>query len=319
MLPKTTRNSIDTILISIFNSLPERLMRRVLWLLHNNPQLGDKWGYSIRQFHYYEPLPKFSEITKEKILERRSSECINWNLDTQLDLIKKLSDYSVEIHRIDNRHDAESGFNFFNATYPELDAAVYYTLLRELKPSKVIEIGSGYSTQIATKAISKNCQEGKEGKIISVEPYPRQMLTEGTLDVELVTQRVETIDLNFFEQLSAGDILFIDSTHTVKFDSDVCREILEILPTIPSGVWIHIHDIFFPYDYPPKWLIEERRAWSEQYMLEAFLAYNHQFEVTLANHWLSVDYPQEVAKIWSGVLEWTDKYHHCGGFWMRKK
>ena len=319
MLPKTISSSIDTILITIFNKLPERLMHRVLWLLHNNPQLGDKWGYSIRQFHYYEPLPKFSEITEEKILERRSSESINWNLDAQLDLIKKLSNYGVEIHRIDNRKDTESGFNFFNDTYPELDAAVYYSLLRKLKPSKIIEVGSGYSTQIATKAIAKNQQEGKAGKIISIEPYPRPMLTDGTLDVELVIKRVETIDLKFFEQLSAGDILFIDSTHTVKFGSDVCREILEIIPKISSGVWIHIHDIFFPYDYPPQWLIKERRAWSEQYMLEAFLVYNYQFEVMLANHLLSVDYPKEIAQIWPGVLNWTNRNHQCGGFWMRKK
>ncbi|MEW6491544.1 MAG: class I SAM-dependent methyltransferase [Cyanobacteriota bacterium] len=229
--------------------------------------------------------------------------------------IKKLKQYSPEIKAIRDNQE----FDFFNDFYLELDAAIYYAILREIKPQRIIEIGCGYSTQIASLALARNQQEGHEVKIICIEPYPQSQLTEAKLDIQLIQEQVENIDLQIFEQLSAGDILFIDSTHTVKFGSDVCREILEILPVISSGVWIHFHDIFFPYDYPPQWLIEERRAWSEQYMLEAFLAYNPHFEVVLANHWLSVDYSQEVAEIWPGVLDWKDIYHHCGSLWLRKK
>jgi hypothetical protein len=181
-----------------------------------------------------------------------------------------------------------------------------------------MEIGCGYSTQIAGKALTMNCQEGKNGKMICIEPYPQPMLTKANLDIELITEKVENINLGFFEQLNTNDILFIDSTHTVKFGSDVCKEILSILPIIPRGVWIHFHDIFFPYDYPPKWLIEERRAWNEQYMLESFLAYNQSFEVVLANNWLSVDYPHEMAKIWLEVSKWENSYHRCGSFWIKK-
>ncbi len=319
MLPKTVSNFIDELLLATFNKVPIRLMKRVLWFLHSNPSLGDNWGYYIRQFHYYEPLPDFSAITQEQTLKRRDSASVNWNLESQIDLVKRLSAYSPEIQKIAEGQSESLKFNFFNEFYFELDAAVYYALLREVKPSKVIEIGSGYSTQIAAVAIAMNQQEGKAGKIICIEPYPAPRLTEANLEVELIPKRVETIDLSLFKDLSAGDILFIDSTHTVKFGSDVCLEILEILPAIPSGVWIHFHDIFFPYDYPPKWLIEERRAWNEQYMLEAFLAYNYSFEVVLANHWLAVDYPQEVAKIWPGVLNWKDSHHRCGSLWLRKK
>lgn len=319
MLPKTFSCVIDRFFLTIFNQVPIRLMKRVLWLLHCNPSLGDRWGYTIRQFHYYEPLPDFKAITHEEARKRRSSTVINWNIETQLELVKRLSVYSTEIKQIANSQYSDSNFDFFNDLYFELDAAVYYALLRELKPTRVIEIGSGYSTQIAAKAIERNQQEGKIGTITCIEPYPSLMLTESNLDVEIITKRVESIDISFFQQLCAGDVLFIDSTHTVKFGGDVCKEILEILPTIPNGVWIHIHDIFFPYDYPSKWLIEDRRAWNEQYMLEAFLAYNSQFEVKLANHWLSVDYPQEIAQIWSKILNWKHQTHCCGSFWMRKK
>ncbi len=319
MLPKNVNDFIDNLLLATFNKMPVRLRNRVLWVLHRNPTLMDSWGYHLRPFHYYEPIPEFSAITQEQALKRRFSTAIDWQLEAQLDFVEKLSAYSGEIQQLAEEQDSTLKFNFFNDFYFELDAAVYYALLRQVKPAQVIEIGCGYSTQIAAKAIARNQQEGKVGKIICIEPYPESRLTEANLEFQLINEKVETMDLKVFEQLDPGDILFIDSTHTVKFGSDVCREILEILPAISSGVWIHFHDIFFPYDYPPKWLIEERRAWNEQYMLEAFLAYNHSFQVVLANHWLSVDYPQEVAKIWSGVLNWKDPYHHCGSLWLRKK
>ena len=319
MLPKAVNNWIDKVLLAFFEKIPFRFINRFLWLFHRNPTLGDKWGYSIRKYHYYEPLPNFSELNREQVLKRRISKAIHWNLEAQIERVENLRSYSSEIQTITDDQTLTIKFDFYNDFYFGLDAAVYYALIRDIKPAHIIEIGCGYSTQIAALAIAKNQQEGKVGKIICIEPYPESQLTEANLEIQLITQRVETIDLEVFEQLSAGDILFIDSTHTVKFGSDVCREILEILPALSSGVWIHFHDIFFPYDYSPKWLIEERRAWNEQYMLEAFLAYNHHFEVVLANHWLSVDYPQEVAKIWPGVLEWKDPYHHCGSLWLRKK
>ncbi|MEQ8384394.1 MAG: class I SAM-dependent methyltransferase [Coleofasciculus sp. A1-SPW-01] len=318
MLSKFIKNSIDKLLLFTFNKLPIRIIKKVLWLLHCNPELGDKWGYSIRQYHYYEPLPEFSTITKKKVLRRRFSSCINWNLESQLDLIDKLSNYYTEIHQLSVKEGVKQKFNFLNDLYFELDAALYYAILREKKPSKVIEIGAGYSTQIASIALDKNQQEGKKSKIICIDPYYSLKPNECNFDIEIITKKVETIHLSLFEQLKEGDILFIDSTHTVKFCSDVCREILEILPAIANGVWIHFHDIFFPYDYPPKWLIEERRAWNEQYMLEAFLAYNSSFEVILANHWLSIDHPEKVAKLWSEVLNWKEPHHRCSGFWIRK-
>lgn len=320
MLPKAANESIDKLLLAFFQRVPFRLINRFLWLFHRNPRLGDKWGYSIRKFHYYDPLPNFSEITQEQVLKRRVSIAIDWNLEAQLELTKRLSIYSSEIQEIKNEQTDHLKFNFFNDFYSELDAAVYYAMIREIKPAKIIEIGCGYSTQIAALAIARNQQEEKPGEMICIEPYPEPQLTEANLEIQLIRERVENTELKFFEQLKAGDILFIDSTHTVKFGSDVCREILEILPILASGVWIHFHDIFFPYDYPPQWLIERRMAWNEQYMLEAFLAYNSHFEVVLANHWLSVDYPQDVAKIWPGVVNWKeDPYHHCAGLWLCKK
>ncbi len=84
----------------------------------------------------------------------------------------------------------------------------------------------------------------------------------------------------------------------MKFGSDVCYEFLELLPRLAPGVWVHVHDIFFPHDYPAEWLIERRLALNEQYLLEAFLSFNHEFQVALANYWLCLDHAETASKLW---------------------
>ena len=147
---------------------------------------------------------------------------------------------------------------------------------------------------MASKALSAN----QQGTLTCVEPFPEDRLLRGDLDVELITKRVEEIDVDFFSCLEANDILFIDSSHTVKFGSDVCYEFLEVLPRLAPGVWVHVHDDFFPHDYPAEWLIEQRLALNEQYLLEAFLAFNRDFNVALSNYWLLLDQLPAVRALW---------------------
>jgi predicted O-methyltransferase YrrM len=166
-------------------------------------------------------------------------------------------------------------------------------MIRHLKPQRIIEIGGGYSTQLAGKALAAN----RRGTLTCIEPYPERLNGAGP-NVELIQKRVEEIDVNFFSCLEANDILFIDSSHTVKFGSDVCYEFLELLPRLAPGVWVHVHDIFLPHDYPAEWLIERRMALNEQYLLEAFLSFNEQFQVALANYWLCLDHRAEATRVW---------------------
>src|SRR6185369_13818881 len=109
----------------------------------------------------------------------------------------------------------------------------------------------GYSTHIAGKALASN----RKGRLVCVEPYPKR-LNGSEPNVELIQKRVEDMNVDFFSSLEANDLLFIDSSHTVKFRSDVCYEFLEVLPRLARGVWVHVHDIFFPHDYPAEWLLE---------------------------------------------------------------
>lgn len=283
-------------------SLLDRVAHHLLFRAQSHPNLTDRWGYHIRPIHYYEPIPDFRAITVEQIERRREFPGIDFRWDDQLALLNELSGYRDELSSVE--------FNFDNGYFSGFDAAVYYALIRHLKPQRIIEIGGGYSTQLAARALTNN----SSGKLTCIEPYPERLNGAGP-NVELIQRRVEEIDVAFFSCLEANDILFIDSSHAVKFGSDVCYEFLELLPRLAPGVWIHVHDIFFPHDYPAEWLLERRTAWNEQYLLEAFLSFNEKFQVALANYWLCLDHAHEAARLWPNALSAN---YGASSLWMRR-
>lgn len=290
------KSLFDKTVLGLFRSVPVRAAQHALFLAQSQPEIPDRWGYHIRPIHYYEPLPDFREITPEQIQRRRNYSTIDFRLVDQLGLLRELEPYAGELADVDLNNDYFSG----------LDAVVYYSLIRHLKPRRVIEIGGGYSTRLANKALAVN----QSGRLTCIEPYPEDRLNGSQFSVQLITKRVEEIDVSFFECLEANDILFIDSSHTVKFGSDVCYEFLEILPALKRGVWVHVHDIFFPHDYPAEWLLKRRLALNEQYLLEAFLSFNPAFAPQLANHWLCLDHADEAARLCSAPAG--------SSFWMKR-
>jgi len=263
-----------------------RAAHHALFLAQSHPELPERWGYHIRPIHYYEPLPDFRAITLEQIQRRRNYAAIDFQWDDQLRLLRELEPYAAEVTEVDVTNDYFSG----------VDAIVYYSLIRHLKPRRIIEIGGGYSTRFAAKALVRNADGAT---LTCIEPNPER-LNGHALNIELIQKRVEEIDVDFFSQLEANDIIFIDSSHTVKFGSDVCYEFLDVLPVLRPGVWVHVHDIFFPHDYPAEWILKRRLALNEQYLLEAFLSFNREFQVALANHWLTLDHAPAVNELWTG-------------------
>jgi hypothetical protein len=273
----------------------------MLFLAQSHPEVSDRWGYHIRPIHYYEPLPDFRSITAEQLNRRRQFPSIDFRWDHQLNLLHKLAGYRDEVKEIDSSYFDNDYFNGF-------DAAVYYSLIRHLRPKRIVEIGSGYSTRIADQAIGRN----GDGRLTCIEPFAGERLNGLRLKVDLIQKRVEEIDVDFFSCLEGNDILFIDSSHTVKFGSDVCYEFLEVIPTLRSGVRVHVHDIFFPHDYPAEWLLKRRLALNEQYLLEAFLSFNREFEVALANRWLTLDHAAAVKELWP-------RESSSSSFWFYKR
>ncbi|UYN94882.1 MAG: class I SAM-dependent methyltransferase [Enhydrobacter sp.] len=132
------------------------------------------------------------------------------------------------------------------AWFPSLDAAVAYTLVRERKPRSIIEVGSGHSTRLLARALAG------VGEILAIDPAPRADIA-GLPGVRVVPSTLQAAPADLFDRLSGGDLLFIDSSHILMPGSDVDVLLNRVLPRLPSGALIHIHDIFLPFDYPRFW------------------------------------------------------------------
>jgi predicted O-methyltransferase YrrM len=179
---------------------------------------------------------------------------------------------------------ADRRYWFKNPAYSYSDAILLYCLIRYLRPRKIIEVGSGYSSCAILDTNELFFADSIECMFIEPEPQLlRSLLRARDLErIRLREQRLQEIEGDLFAQLQANDILFIDSSHVSKIDSDVNHIFFRILPLLKSGVFIHFHDIFYPFEYPLAW-VYEGRAWNETYLLRAFLQYNRQFQIQLFN------------------------------------
>lgn len=180
-----------------------------------------------------------------------------------------------------------------NSQFSWLDSRALFALLREWKPKRFIEIGSGFSTLLAADVNRRFLNDALS--ITCVEPYPREFLRAGIPGVSsLLEQKVQDVPLSVFEELEAGDILFVDSSHVAKTGSDVNHIYFEILPRLAKGVRIHIHDMFFPHDYPKDWVLTENRSWNEEYLVRALLMYSTAFKVTFGCSYAFWRFPELV-------------------------
>jgi Methyltransferase domain len=230
--------------------------------------------------HYHEPLIRVGGLDSERASLPRRLPGIELRIDAQLALLEGLR-YGDELADLSRRGDRLAP-TYHNLAFGPGDAEVLYSLIRHLHPSSVLEVGSGHSTRFASAAIQRNAAEGFGGRHVCIEPYESEWLEE--LDIELIRTPVEDLDVAEFRGLQSGDILFIDSSHVLRPQGDVLFLIHEVLPHLPAGVFIHIHDVFTPRDYPLEW-IARRWLWTEQYVVEALLADSSRYEVTLAvNH-----------------------------------
>ncbi|MGQ3298569.1 class I SAM-dependent methyltransferase [Reyranella sp.] len=143
---------------------------------------------------------------------------------------------------------------FEQSWFPSLDAAVAYALVRERKPRRIIEVGSGHSTRLLSKAL------GGVGEILAIDPAPRADIAD-LPGVRVKSSTLQAAPDTVFDGLVQGDVLFIDSSHILMPGSDVDILLNRVLPRLPAGVLVHIHDIFLPFDYPSIW---GWRAYNEQ-------------------------------------------------------
>lgn len=240
------------------------------------------FGTWVPPGHFYSPYPDLAEYDRRAdglMSADNAPAAIDLRETEQLALFDILAGYMLDAPFPDERGD-EYRYYFDNPAYAWGDGLTLHAMLRHVKPRRVIEVGSGYSSAMTLDTTEKWLDH--DVALTFVEPYSellRSLLRDGDdARVTIHESAVQDVDPAVFGQLESGDVLFIDSTHVVKPGSDVNHLYFEVLPSLPPGVVVHIHDIFFPFEYPPPW-VHEGRGWQEAYLLRAFLMYNPCFEI----------------------------------------
>jgi len=274
--------------------------------------LWESHGFHLTRCGYLSPIPVVSSLDDAIWKTPSLLSGIDLNDELQLRLLTEVfprfrSEYETFPHA---PSDDPAEFYFDNLYFSGDDALVLYCMVRHLKPAQILEVGSGFSTRVSAKAILRN----GTGRLQCIEPYPSPILIQGFAGLDrLYESKVEDMGLDPFLALGAGDILFIDSSHMCRIASDVNFLYLEVLPRLQPGVVVHIHDIFLPFEYKREWIKQDHYFWNEQYLLQAFLAFNSGFEVMFANTYMAHHHPQATRAAFPSS-PWV------GGcsFWMRR-
>lgn len=236
-------------------------------------------------------------------------EIISKNKSKYSDFLSLMLDYSESVLIMMDDH--PSGLTWQNGYLPGLDILGLYTMLSQFRPAQYVEIGSGYTTIVARRAIS---DQQLDVQLISIDPKPRAEIDQ--LADQVIRQKLEDMDLSFVDGLSAGDILFVDNSHRILPNSDSNVFFLEILPRIKKGVIVHLHDIYLPHDYP-QFMCD--RSYSEQYGLAiALLSNPAKYDILLPNFFISenAELSEMISSIWKDERS-AGAERHGGSFWFR--
>lgn len=293
-------------LLKLFNKLPY------------NQYLSFKRNSCFPAGHFYSPIVLIKEIKKREseIWNKTNDDSIvgiDLRTDEQIKLIESFSKFYAEMPFKANKQ-INIRYQFENGYYSYTDGIILYSVIRHFQPKKIVEVGSGFSSAVMldTNEIFFN----NKIKLTFIEPYPERLISlmkdSDMTSTNIMESDVQSISLDHFSNLERGDILFIDSTHVVKTGSDVNYILFEILPSLQSGVLIHFHDVFFPFEYPKDW-VYEGRSWNEDYFLKAFLMYNDKFEIKIFSEYIHKHHKE-------AFRDMPLSYNNPGGnFWLVKK
>ena len=276
-------------------------------------RLWEEQGIHLTPVHFYSPIPDTRSM-KDALWERAVDlPAVDLNVAGQLELVCNVFPRYRDEYESIPMEPSSVGDEFFlvNGMFGGSDALACYCMIRHFEPNLVIEVGSGHSSRLIARAALENGHT----KLVCIEPHPSAALSAGFPGLSrLVPQRVQEVDPTMFGELKANDVLFIDSSHVVCCGSDVNYLFLEVIPHLAKGVLIHVHDVFLPGEYPESWVKEKLRFWSEQYLLQAFLAFNGEFEVLLCNSFLGQTHQPELKQTFPTSPWWSG-----GSFWIRRK
>ena len=315
--------SHDGICNNIINAKNDLVVSEVSNWAINGDNTDDclKKGFLPVPVHFYQPIPDIKDLKKRKTWDHVSEMSgIEIKPKEYLELIKTFSkNYSKECIWPYEKTENPKEFYLNNGCFSFGCAMSLHCMIREYKPKRIIEIGSGNSSKIIRDAIILNEKENSISvKYSIIDPYSSLSKRDFTDGTEIIKKRVELLDSNYFKSLNNNDILFIDSSHVSKIGSDVNFEILEVLPKLNKGVIIHFHDISLPWEYPMVYSTNSkfRVFWTEAYLLQAFLAFNNYFKILLPMAYTQNILRKDFIKAFPILKRIKDV--GSGSFWIKK-
>jgi predicted O-methyltransferase YrrM len=241
---------------------------------------AERVGLQVVLKTFYSPIPDLDRLPAGWFERPAELPGVDLRLDAQLAFLRER--LAEPMARFDPAREPTGDphrYAITNPSYQLLDAAILYAMITALRPARIVELGSGHSTLVTAQAVRASGHE------VSYDVYdPFAAVARDDLPGVSGLHRVaaQDVPMSTFEALDSGDVLFVDTTHTVKTGGDVNFIVLDVLPRLRPGVVVHLHDIFLPFEYPRKWLEDFGLYWSEQYLLQALLAMNPGYEVVLA-------------------------------------
>lgn len=260
--------------------LVRRFLDHLPYVRRLRAQVGKQGKHSAG--HYHSPIPDSDDI-QEYLRSLKSPGAdlpdVDLNRDFQFGLLQEYRKFYAELPFPDTQ-EAGCRYYFDQAWFCYSDAIFLYSFLRHFQPKRIIEVGSGFSSAVMLDTLERFPSGSTTATFI--DPNPERLMSilseRDRAEHRILDSRVQDVPRSVFASLGAGDLLFIDSSHVVKCGSDLQLLIFEVLPQLQSGVFVHFHDVFYPFEYPSDWLTKGV-YWNEDYFLRAFLAYNSEWRI----------------------------------------
>ncbi|MFN8847254.1 MAG: class I SAM-dependent methyltransferase [Bdellovibrionales bacterium] len=266
-----------------------------------------KWKTWVPPGHFYSPIPSPTDIAREVSILNVEDEShipgIELQTQHQLKLLRSFRPLCKQLW-IPEFPTPHHRFHFNNEFFSYADAISLYCMMKRQQPRRIVEVGSGFSSALMLDILDR--EPTTKLQLTFIEPYPDRIISllqhADLKRVNLIQKPVQDIPIKTFTSLDDGDILFIDGSHISKAGSDVNFLIFEVLPRLKNGVFVHFHDVFFPFSYPKEWL-NSGVAWNEAYLLRAFLQYNPCFKIEFFVSYLVEKHRSKVAKFLPAMLK----------------
>lgn len=245
-----------------------------------------RWaGYDAVPANFYSPIAHLDQLPETTWSQPQPMPGVDWDIEAQLGFIERelselIAGFDPPLHAPGNA----TGFYLRNGYFQALDAEILYSMVRRFRPSRVLEFGAGFSTLVIADAIDRNRGEGDSAEHQVFDPHPAEVLRRVEDRIELRAIGATEFDLDRLAELRSGDILFIDTTHTLKPGSDVLHLVLGGVPSLAPGVIVHVHDFYRPFEYPHAMMDVFGCYWQEHYLVQGLLSGSREFEILCANH-----------------------------------